>query len=102
MNEDLDENIVIEDLLIWDKNELIDFYEAVTVGSSAVWLPNNEHCVKKKAVTIDSWVANNNINKLDFIKMDIEGAEIEVLDGCVETIKTLKPNFAIASYHIVA
>ena len=102
LNQDLDENIVIEDLLLWDKNELIDFYEAGTVGSSAVWLPDNEHCVKKKAVTIDSWVANNNISKLDFIKMDIEGAEIEALDGSVETIKKLKPNFAIASYHIVA
>jgi hypothetical protein len=33
--------------------------------------------------------------------MDIEGAEIEALDGCVETIRTLQPNFAIASYHVV-
>jgi hypothetical protein len=87
--------------LLWDKNELIDFYEAGTVGSSAVWKPDNEHCVKKQAVTIDSWVVNNNINKLDFIKMDIEGAELEALDGCRATIKTLKPNFSIASYHVV-
>lgn len=101
LNSDLPDNIKIEDLLLWDKDELIDFYEAGTVGSSAVWMPDSEHCVKKQAVTIDSWVANNNINKLDFIKMDIEGAEIEALDGCIETIKTLKPNFAIASYHIV-
>ena len=101
LNEGLTDNIIIEDLLLWDKNELIDFYEAGTVGSSAVWMPDTEHCVKKQAVTIDDWVKNNGIQKLDFIKMDIEGAEIEALDGCVETIKTLKPNFAIASYHIV-
>jgi FkbM family methyltransferase len=101
LNPDLPNNIVIEEVLLWDKNELIDFYEAGTVGSSAVWKPDNEHCVKKQAVTIDSWVVNNNINKLDFIKMDIEGAEIEALDGCRATIKTLKPNFSIASYHVV-
>lgn len=101
LNPDLLPNIKIEDLLLWDKNELIDFYEAGTVGSSAVWMPDNEHSVKKQAVTIDHWVKNNEIQKLDFIKMDIEGAEIEALDGCVETIKTLKPNFAIASYHVV-
>lgn len=101
LNEDLADNIKIQDLLLWDKNELIDFYEAGTVGSSAVWMPDNEHCVKKQAVTIDDWVKDNNISKLDFIKMDIEGAEIEALDGAVETIKTLKPDFAIASYHIV-
>jgi FkbM family methyltransferase len=101
LNQDLAANIVIQDLLLWDKNELIDFYEAGTVGSSAVWMPDDEHCVKKQAVTIDSWVVKNAIEKLDFIKMDIEGAEIEALDGCVATIKSLKPNFAIASYHIV-
>ncbi len=101
LNEDLVDNIKIQDLLLWDKNELIDFYEAGTVGSSAVWMPDTEHCVKKQAVTIDEWVKNNNIQKLDFIKMDIEGAEIEALDGAVVTIKSLKPNFAIASYHVV-
>ncbi|NNT72589.1 FkbM family methyltransferase [Flavobacterium sp. IMCC34852] len=101
LNPDLTDNIKIEDLLLWDKNEWIDFYEAGTVGSSAVWMPDAEHCVKKQAVTIDDWVKTNQLQKLDFIKMDIEGAEIEALDGCVETIKTLQPNFAIASYHFV-
>ncbi|WNM20264.1 FkbM family methyltransferase [Flavobacterium capsici] len=101
LNDDLSNNIQIEDVLLWDKNELISFYEAGTVGSSAVWMPDDELCVKKQAVRIDDWVKNNNIQKLDFIKMDIEGAEIEALDGCIETIKTLRPNFAIASYHFV-
>jgi FkbM family methyltransferase len=101
LNPDLSDNIIIEDLLLWNKNELIDFYEAGTVGSSAVWMPDNAHCVKKQAVTIDYWVSNNKIQKLDFIKMDIEGAEIEALEGCVDTINNLKPNFAIASYHYV-
>lgn len=101
LNKDLFDNIKIVDLLLWDKNELIDFYEAGTVGSSAIWMPDSAHCVKKQAIRIDDWVVKNTIQKLDFIKMDIEGAEIEALDGCVETIKKLKPNFAIASYHIV-
>jgi len=101
LNKDLCDNIKIVDLLLWDKNELIDFYEAGTVGSSAIWMPDSAHCVKKQAIRIDDWVVKNTIQKLDFIKMDIEGAEIEALAGCVETIKNLKPNFAIASYHIV-
>lgn len=101
INIDLEDNVIIEDLLLWNKNEFIDFQESGTVGSSAVWKPNVENCTKKQAITIDTWVINNNIQKLDFIKMDIEGAEIEALDGCIETIKRLKPNFAIASYHLV-
>lgn len=101
LNKDLLENIKIKELLLWDENEFIDFCEAGTVGSSAVWIADTDKCVKKEAVRIDDWVVKNNIQKLDFIKMDIEGAEIEALDGCVETINNLKPNFAIASYHIV-
>jgi FkbM family methyltransferase len=101
LNNDLADNIKIEELLLWNENKMIDFCEAGTVGSSAVWIPDAEKCVKKEAVRIDDWVLKNNIQKLDFIKMDIEGAEIEALDGCVATIENLKPNFAIASYHIV-
>lgn len=87
--------------MLWNENKLVDFYEAGTVGSSAVWIPDTDKCVKKEAVRIDDWVAKNNIQILDFIKMDIEGAEIEALEGCIQTIEKLKPNFAIASYHIV-
>ncbi|WP_445454826.1 FkbM family methyltransferase [Flavobacterium sp. 25HG05S-40] len=57
--------------------------------------------VKKQAVTLDSWAEKLQLPRLDFIKMDIEGAEIEALDGCVTVIQKYKPNFAIASYHIV-
>jgi len=101
LNKDLADNIKIEELLLWDENKLVDFYEAGTVGSSAVWIPDADKCVQKQAVRIDDWVLKNNIKKLDFIKMDIEGAEIEALVGCVQTMEALKPNFAIASYHIV-
>jgi FkbM family methyltransferase len=100
-NATLADNIKIEELLLWNENKLVDFYEAGTVGSSAVWIPDADKCVQKEAIRIDDWVSKNNIKKLDFIKMDIEGAEIEALDGCVQTIENLKPNFAIASYHIV-
>lgn len=101
LNKDLTPNIKIVDLLLWDENKLVDFYESGTVGSSAVWIPDANKCVKKEAVRIDNWVQKNNITKLDFIKMDIEGAEIEALNGCMETIQNLAPNFAIASYHFV-
>ncbi|MCF6132826.1 FkbM family methyltransferase [Flavobacterium wongokense] len=101
LNTDLFDNILIEDLLLWNENILVDFEEAGTVGSSAVWFSDNANVVKKQAVTLDSWAEKLKLSQLNFIKMDIEGAEIEALDGCVEVIKQFKPNFAIASYHIV-
>jgi FkbM family methyltransferase len=101
LNKSLHDNIIIEELLLWDENKLVDFCEAGTVGSSVFWISDVDKCVQKQAIRFDDWVFKNDIKKIDFIKMDIEGAEIEALKACLQTIKNLKPNFAIASYHVV-
>ncbi len=54
---------------------------------------------KVQSISIDDLVKTNNIPKIDFIKMDIEGSEPEALLGAVETIKKYKPNLAICIYH---
>jgi FkbM family methyltransferase len=51
--------------------------------------------------TLDSLVAELELEKLDFVKMDIEGAEIMALDGGEETMARFSPFFSIASYHQV-
>ena len=44
---------------------------------------------------LDDFVLKKNINKIDLIKIDVEGFEEEVIDGAQETIKKLKPKFMI-------
>ena len=94
-------NIYLQEKGLWSKNNFIEFYETGTVGSSVFY--EGKKSIKKRieVTSIDEFVRQNNIHKLDFIKMDIEGAEIEALIGAVETIKFLRPNFAIASYHLI-
>lgn len=50
-------------------------------------------------IAIDDFVIKQNLNRVDFIKMDIEGAEPMALLGAIETIKIYKPKLAIAIYH---
>jgi FkbM family methyltransferase len=41
--------------------------------------------------TLDSFIEENNINKVDFIKMDIQGAEMDMLTGAAGTISRFRP-----------
>ncbi|MFX0073399.1 MAG: FkbM family methyltransferase, partial [Candidatus Hermodarchaeota archaeon] len=54
-----------------------------------------------KTISIDDFVKQNNISKIDFIKMDIEGAELDALIGAKETIIKYKPILAICIYHLI-
>lgn len=48
---------------------------------------------------LDSFAAQENLPKVDFIKMDIEGAEAEALEGAADIIRRHQPKMALAAYH---
>jgi FkbM family methyltransferase len=50
-------------------------------------------------ITLDDLLFKIKPERLDMIKMDIEGAEIEALQGAVGIIEKYSPRFTIASYH---
>jgi len=52
-----------------------------------------------KAVKIDTLVEELGLERVDFIKMDIEGAEVDALIGAEKTISQFKPKLAICTYH---
>jgi FkbM family methyltransferase len=49
--------------------------------------------------TIDEFIKDQRIERINFIKMDIEGHEEAAIKGAVNTIKTNKPKLAISIYH---
>ncbi|MGB9607893.1 MAG: FkbM family methyltransferase [bacterium] len=52
-----------------------------------------------KAVRIDTIVEELGLGRVDFIKMDIEGAEVDALLGAERTITQFKPKLAICTNH---
>jgi hypothetical protein len=53
---------------------------------------------KIETTDIDSFVFENNVNP-GIIKMDIEGAESEALEGALKTINKFRPVLLISIYH---
>lgn len=53
-----------------------------------------------QCVSLDSWVEENKISKIDFIKADIEGAERLFLKGAAKVLKELQPKLSICTYHL--
>ena len=60
---------------------------------------SNEKGTVVSTQTIDELVREAGLERVDFIKMDIEGAEPEALMGAKDTLRTFRPRLAITLYH---
>jgi hypothetical protein len=54
-----------------------------------------------KFIKIDDFIVQNKINKIDLIKIDIDGYELEALQGMKNVLKNLNPYFLIEINHAV-
>jgi FkbM family methyltransferase len=50
----------------------------------------NRYC-KSEVVSFDDWFFYSCLNRLDFIKIDVDGTEFEILEGAQETIDLFRP-----------
>jgi FkbM family methyltransferase len=51
--------------------------------------------VEVEATTIDHFIADHQLTSADLIKIDVEGAELEVVRGATASMRDLKPTFII-------
>jgi FkbM family methyltransferase len=78
---------------VFNKNQEIEFniypldYEC-TGWSSIFWSTGEK--IKVEAIRMDTFMEKNNIKTIDFLKIDVEGATYQVLDGFGERIKDIK------------
>lgn len=99
LNKELTDSVKLINQPLWDIDHKEMFFVDKGPASRVSFDKMDNYTGQTKTITIDTLVENEKIQKVDFIKMDIEGAELYALKGAIESIKRFKPNLAIAIYH---
>ena len=55
--------------------------------------------VEVPVISLDEFFRASGLKRVDFIKMDVEGAEVSALKGAKEIVRTWLPKMALSAYH---
>ena len=94
-----EEQIVLNKLALTDETggELV-IARGQSQGSTSIFGAGGQGD-RIETITLDDYVVRSGLERVDYIKMDIEGAEVMALTGARETIRHFKPKLAICLYH---
>jgi FkbM family methyltransferase len=95
VNRQLADRIAVVPSALWDRAG-----ETVSVrlcGPGTAVVPDGH--ASASTDTIDALVSRREVERVDFIKLDIEGAELTALRGAEATLRRFRPRLAIAAYH---
>ncbi|MFA5142888.1 MAG: FkbM family methyltransferase [Candidatus Omnitrophota bacterium] len=96
-------NVLLVEKGVWSSEDKLKFSGGSQSGNLfAGGLDHNKLSCDVLVTTLDAELGRNGVTKVDFIKMDVEGAEVEALKGARAIMKRYHPRFAIASYHVLS
>ena len=88
---------------VWDKDAslVLTVHAGNSAADSVVFqAEKGSHGPTVPLTTIDKLVAELKLDRVDFIKMDIEGAEKNALIGAHATLAKYHPRMALSAYHL--
>ena len=94
-----DGRIILVEAALWEAPGTLDFTTGKHSGAGSVHPVEGSAAHLVPATTIDETMARLKLDRLDFIKMDIEGSERHALRGGRQSIARFSPRMAICIYH---
>ena len=97
-------NISVEPCALADTKGKLVFYTSDNKVDNSNSLVNNHRTDRKETsievdvTTVDDFVRSHNISKVDFIKIDVEGAEFRLLKGATNTISRDRPKMVLSMH----
>ncbi|HSB17673.1 MAG TPA: FkbM family methyltransferase [Bryobacteraceae bacterium] len=94
--------VIVYEKGVWDKEDLLTFYmdpKNPAGDSFVIRLQGDIEKQQMPVTTIDKLVEELKLERVDYIKMDIEGAEQKALAGGRQTIAKFHPRLALSTYH---
>jgi len=88
---------------VWDKEYWFDFNIDTTTAARNSFVrkfSQDDKTLRLPLTTIDNLVRELQLKRVDFIKMDIEGAERHALSGARETLRKFRPRMALCVHHL--
>lgn len=92
-------NVIIVAKGLWSHGDDLDIEIAGKRSGIEPPQVSDSATVRVHVTTADDELAALGIDRLDFVKMDIEGAEVEAIKGFRRLMRDHAPQFAVASYH---
>ena len=99
LNPELARPIEIVRRALWHHSDQELWFRAFGPGTTVTDRAGDANSLRTISLSIDDFMAGGNWPRLDFIKLDIEGAELAALQGAETTLRKFRPQLAIALYH---
>lgn len=78
----------IKQCAVWDQSEPLPFhFSACPRYHSAYWKRQASQTVNVQAIRLDEWLEKRGLEKIDVLKLNVEGAELRVLKGLGHRLK---------------
>jgi FkbM family methyltransferase len=94
------DNVELNQTVVSDRTGEISFHEfddnTQMASLSSDWRIQSQPATRLyPTTTLDRWMADKNLQRIALIKIDVEGAELMVLNGAQDTLRRLRPHLLL-------